>query len=250
MILEMKNRIKRLLQLLLGYHNYLFVFALWIISTLRFQRKEKDFIYFVKMISDNGILLDVGANLGVMSYYLATRKPNSIIYSFEPVPENIATMRKIIRLFRLKNVRVMEMALGDQNTNIEMVLPEENKVRFHGLSHVVHDSILEFNEGRKITVPMRRLDGMDVFSLSKYFVNGIKLDVENFEYFVLKGAHLLLHRHRPIVYAELWDNENRQKCFDLMDGYGYEVNVLMSNKLVPFDKKIHQKQTFFFVPED
>ncbi len=246
----MKNRVKRFLQLLLGYHNYLFVFALWIIATLRFQRKEKDFIYFVKMISDNGILLDVGANLGVMSYYLASRKSNSIIYAFEPVPENISTLRKVIKWSRLKNIRVMEMALGDQNKNIEMVLPEVNKVRLHGLSHVVHDSITEFNEGRKITVPMKRLDNMDVFSLSKYFINGIKLDVENFEYFVLKGAHLLLQRHRPIVYAELWDNDNRKKCFELMEGYGYEINVLISNKLVPFDQEIHNKQTFFFVPED
>lgn len=249
-IVNMKNRIKRILQLLLGYHNYLFVFALWIIATLRFQRKEKDFIYFVKMIPDNGILLDIGANIGVMSYYLASRKPSSIVYSFEPVPENITTLRKIIHFFGLKNIRVMEMALGDENKSIEMVLPEEKKVKLHGLSHVVHDTIEDFNVGRRIEVPMRRLDSMDVFSLSKYFVNGIKLDVENFEYFVLKGAHLLLHRHRPIVYAELWDNENRKKCFELIEGYGYEVNVLIGNKLVPFDSKIHRKQTFFFVPED
>ncbi len=246
----MKNRVKRILQILLGYHNYLFVFALWIIVTLRFQRKEKDFIYFAKLISDNGILLDVGANLGVMSYYLATRKPNSIIYAFEPVPENIATLRKIVKWFRLKNVRVMEMALGNDNTDIEMVLPEQKKVKLHGLSHIVHETIVDFNEGRRITVPMKRLDSMDVFLLSKYFISGIKLDVENFEYFVLKGAHLLLQRHRPIVYAELWDNDNRQKCFNLMDGYGYEINVLVSGKLVPFDKNIHRKQTFFFVPED
>lgn len=246
----MKNKIKRILQWMLGYHNYLFVFALWIIATLRFQRKEKDFIYFSKMISDNGILLDVGANLGVMAYYLATRKPNSIVYAFEPVPDNILTLRKVVKLFGLKNVRVMEMALGDENRDIEMVLPEQKKVRFHGLSHVVHETMVDFNEGERIKVPMKRLDSMDVFLLSKYFISGIKLDVENFEYFVLKGAHLLLQRHRPVVYAELWDNENRQKCFNLMDGYGYEINVLISGKLVPFDAEKHHKQTFFFVPED
>src|SRR5665647_477171 len=102
----MKNRIKHILQQLLGYHNYLFVFALWIVATLKFQRKEKDFIYFVKLISDHGFLLDIGANLGVMTYFLASRKPNSIVYAFEPVPENIATLRKVIKWFHLKNVRV------------------------------------------------------------------------------------------------------------------------------------------------
>ncbi len=238
------------MQSLLGYQNYLFMFALWIIATLRFQRKEKDFIYFVKLVSDHGFLLDIGANLGIKSYYLASRKPNSIIYAFEPVPEHIITLRKVVKWFRLKNIRVMEMALGDHNGEIEMVLPEQNKAKLHGFCHVEHPSIKEFSEGEKIKVPIKRLDSMDVFSLSKYFISGIKLSAGNFEYFVLKGAHLLLQRHRPIVYAELWDSENRKKCFELMMSYGYETNVFIAGKLVPFDKKIHHKQTFFFVPED
>ncbi len=246
----MKNRIKRLLQLLFGYNNYLFTFALYVIATLRLQRKEKDFLFFLKMLPENGIILDIGANLGVMTYYFASRRRNSFVYAFEPVPENITILRKIVRLFRLKNVRIMEIAVGDQNKDISMVLPEQNKVRFHGLSHVVHESITEFNEGKTITVPMKALDNMDVLSLSKYFINGIKLDVENFEYFVLKGAHLILQRHRPLVYAELWDNKNRQDCFKLMQNIGYDINVLVNRKLVPFDPKIHHKQNFFFVPED
>ena len=162
------------MQSLLGYQNYLFMFALWIIATLRFQRKEKDFIYFVKLVSDHGFLLDIGANLGIKSYYLASRKPNSIIYAFEPVPEHIITLRKVVKWFRLKNIRVMEMALGDYNGEIEMVLPEQNKAKLHGFCHVEHPSIKEFSEGEKIKVPIKRLDSMDVFSLSKYFISGIK----------------------------------------------------------------------------
>jgi len=238
------------MQSFLGYQNYLFMFALWIIATLKFQRKQKDFIYFVKLISDHGFLLDIGANLGIKSYYLASRKPNSIVYAFEPVPENIVTLRKVVKWFGLKNIRVMEMALGDENGDIEMVLPEQDKAKLHGFCHVEHASIKEFSEGERITVPIKRLDSMDVFSLSKYFISGIKLSAGNFEYFVLKGAHLLLQRHRPIVYAELWDDDNRKRCFELLNAYGYEINVLVAGKLVPFDKKIHHKQTFFFVPED
>jgi len=246
----MKNRRKRIVQSFLGYQNYLLVFALWVIATMKLQRKQKDFIYFVKLISDHGFLLDIGANLGIRSYYLASRKPNSIVYAFEPVPIHILTLRKIVKWFRLKNIRIMGMALGDQNGEIEMVLPEHGKAKLHGFCHVEHPTIKEFGEGERIMVPIKRLDSMDVFSLSKYFISGIKISAGNFEYFVLKGAHLLLQRHRPIVFAELWDNENRKKCFDLMSGYGYETNVLISGKLVPYDKKIHRKQTFFFVPED
>ncbi len=246
----MKNKIKRILQSLFGYNNYLFIFALYIISTLKFQKRERDFLFFLRMLPERGLILDIGANIGVMTYYFAIKKKESFIYAFEPVAENVKIIRKIVSFFHLKNVRIMEIALGNENKKVEMVIPEHKKVKLHGLSHVMHDSIKEFNEGRKIEVDMKKLDNMDIFSLSKYFINGIKLDVENFEYFVLKGAHLILHRHRPLVYAELWDNENREKCFRLMENIGYDIYIVEKRKLVPFNSKIHKKQNFFFIPED
>ena len=42
-------------------------------------------------------------------------------------------------------------------------------------------------------------------------VTGIKLDVENFEAHVLRGATELLKRDHPIIYCELWDTPNRQE---------------------------------------
>ena len=72
----------------------------------------------------------------------------------------------------------------------------------------------EWNEGEECKVPIDRLDTL----LPNTKIQGIKMDVENFEYFVLKGGLKIIQRDQPIIYTELWDNENRTQCFDIL-GY-------------------------------
>ena len=73
------------------------------------------------------------------------------------------------------------------------------------------------------------------------------MDVENYEFFVLDGARQLLQNHKPIIYIELWENENRYKCFDLVKELGYTIKVLVNNSLVNYDANVHTTQNFFFV---
>jgi hypothetical protein len=53
-------------------------------------------------------------------------------------------------------------------------------------------------------------------------VNGIKLDLENFDWHVLCGASQLLKRDHPVIYCELWDTPNRRKVVELRGIYGYK----------------------------
>lgn len=90
------------------------------------------------------------------------------------------------------------------------------------------------------------LDEMSAFKNLKQPLTAIKIDVENFEYFVLKGGENLLKKYKPLVYAELWDNENRNNCFSLMTSIGYQIKVLEQEALVSFEASKHQHQNFFF----
>ena len=84
--------------------------------------------------------------------------------------------------YKLKNIELYPYALGDKKGSVEMVLPYNGKTIMQGLSHVIHDSIDEWNEGERFDVFIDKLD--DVLPNRK--VQGIKVDVENFEYFVFK----------------------------------------------------------------
>ena len=77
----MKTFVKYILQKLLGLKTYLYVFALFIIVKIRWDKKEKDFFHFLELIEEGGIVLDLGANIGVTSYHLAKKLPKSTICS-------------------------------------------------------------------------------------------------------------------------------------------------------------------------
>ncbi|MFK8044420.1 MAG: FkbM family methyltransferase [Crocinitomicaceae bacterium] len=238
----MKNGIKLILQKLLGYRTYLFVFAKFKIRTLKNDKKEGDFFQFMSSISKEGHILDVGANIGIMTYHLAKKFPEISVYAIEPMPDNLSVLRRIISKYKLSNVKVKEVAVGNENTVLEMVLPVNGKVKMQGLAHIVHDSIDEWNEGEKFKVESVKLDDL----LKDIPIAGIKMDIENFEYFALAGGKQLIEKNSPIIYLELWANENRDKCFDFLESLNYKALVVENEKLVDYDPNFHKKQNFIF----
>jgi FkbM family methyltransferase len=244
----MKALIKKILQRILGFDNYLYIFSLFTIYTLKWNKNEKDFLFFLKLIPDEGIVLDIGANIGIMTAHLCRKLKNVTVYAFEPMPNNLKALQRIIAFFHLNNVKVMDFALGNEEGEAEMVMPVVDSVKMQGLSHVVHDSIEEFNEGARFRVPVRKLDNLKEFVETDKRITAIKMDVENFEFFVLDGAKDLIKKHKPLIYTELWENENRDNCLKLIRELEYDVQVIQDGKLVDFDSQKHNTQNFFFIP--
>lgn len=226
---------------MLGYQRYLLLFANFKIGTLRTDSKEKDFFHFMAEIQKEGDILDIGANIGIMTAHLSKKFTRRKIHAFEPEPTNVEVLQRIIEKKSLKNVVVYPIALGAEDTMIEMVLPHNGKVKMQGLSHVVHPTIQEWNEGDTFRVECKKLDHLDLPKIS-----GIKMDVENFEFYVLQGAAKLIERDHPVIYLELWENENRDKCFTFLKELSYQPFVVVENTLVPYDSLEHHKQNFIF----
>ncbi len=239
----MKDRIKFFLQNLFGFKTYLFLFSKFKIASLKWDKKENHFLHFLQLMPDNGIILDVGANIGIMTAWLAKEKPNAQVVSFEPIKENFEVLTDIVKDGKFKNVSLRNIALGKENGNLTMIMPVIKNAKQQGLSHVFKQNIDYEYDGIKYDVPVQKLD--DIFKDSNLKICGIKMDVENFEYEVLLGSIEILKKHKPILYIELWDNDNRKNCFELMLELGYRIEVLIQNKLVPFTNQ--NTQNFFFV---
>ena len=240
----MKSLIQYILQKTLGFQNYLFIFSLFKIKTLQYDQKERDFLLFCESIEEKGVILDIGANIGIMTAILGMRFEDSAVISIEPIPHNILALKRVISFLNLKNVTIMEIALGSSDEEVEMVLPVHSGVKKQGLSHVVGDN--DAPEGEKFTVPSTRLDSLTSSFPDK--VVAIKLDVENHEYEVLEGGRELIQESRPMIYTELWDNENRSKCIELLAGLNYLPYIYVSGKPVKYDADIHNTQNFLFLP--
>lgn len=190
----------------------------------------------------DGHILDIGANVGIMTYHLAKAFPTATIHSFEPIPDNFSVLKRIVSNYGLENVKTYSLALGSTKETLRMVLPENGKTKMQGLSHVKHASIPDWNEGIEFDVECTTLDAL----FADEMIQGIKIDIENFEYFAFLGGKSLLTKNKPLIYAELWDNENRRNCFDLLTEMGYKIFVVCRNELVEFDEHKHQTQNFIF----
>ncbi|MCU0421895.1 MAG: FkbM family methyltransferase [Bacteroidia bacterium] len=244
-----KATIKRVGHAIFGFERFLYYFSLFKINTLKYDRKEKDIFTFIKLVNakaKDGIILDIGANIGIMTGLLAKHTPFKLKL-FEPMPVNTKVLAQVISTLKIgQRTEVYQVALGNYTGTCTMILPVVDKVKMHGLSHVFDSSIADFNEGETTAdIPITTLDEI----CSNEPIIGIKLDVENYEHAVLLGAKLLLTKQKPIVYTELWDNQNRYKCFEFMQSISYETFYLKNHKLVKADTKIPADiQNFFFLP--
>jgi FkbM family methyltransferase len=227
----MKKRIQNLLQKMLGFENYLYYFSRFMIFTARTFAYEIEFSRFIKLVppGDN-IILDIGANIGITSVVLAKKFPDSTVHAFEPIPPNISTIKRIIKHYKLKNVQLHETALGEKEGSLKMVVPVMDNVRMQGLSHAyVEGNDEDWNKGDIYYMEMMKLDDVIALKGDKKIV-AIKMDVENFEYHVLKGSTELLKKHKPVIYCELWNNEMRQLAISLLKEIGYTIQNTKGKK--------------------
>jgi len=241
----MKNGIKFLLQRLLGYPNYLYLFALFMIKKLPFDKRERDFMHLLRFIKEDDTVLDIGANIGVMTYHLAKKAASGHVFAIEPLPSNVRVIRQIVTKYHLTNVSVLPFAVGEENGISKMILPRKGGVLYHGLAHIQGKQ--QTAEGHQVEVTIKRID--DIPELMTHKIGAIKLDVEESEYSVLQGAKGIISANKPVIYCELWNTKNRYQTFDLMLSMGYNAWIRSQGILVPADV-LTTKQNFFFLPEN
>lgn len=241
----MKNILRFILQKCLGFKNYLFLFSIISIKRIEAHSSEEEFMYFVTLVPNEGIILDIGANIGTTTVPLAKAKNNAIVYSFEPMPENIETLKRVVKYFKLSNVKIFDIALGEKDGILTMVMPVINNVKMQGLSHIqLNGTERRRSAGDEIDVTVKTLDTIQDLNTAQK-ISAIKIDVENFEYFVLKGGRNLISVHQPIIYCELWKNEMREMTIKYLSDLGYSVKVLHNKQLTDYrDDTIN----FFFIP--
>jgi FkbM family methyltransferase len=239
-----KSKAKLLLQNILGFNNYLFLFSLITIRRLYMNKHEEEFVHFLSLLPTDKVLLDIGANIGIMTVPLAKKAIDGKVYAFEPMPQNLIALKRVIKYHKLHNVTILETAMGSEPGELKMVMPIINNVKMQGLCHVVDENNPE--EGEYFTVPVQRLD--DIPELQNAgAIAGIKIDVENFEFEVLTGAKKLLLKHKPLIYCELWDNEKRAATLNyLKNEIGYHIKIYDGEKLVHYTNQ--NVLNYFMVP--
>lgn len=151
-----------------------------------------------------GCVLDIGANIGNHSLFLAMHS-NRDILAFEPCTANAALLEKNAALNNAA-IQLHRYALGEKAETGRVELPSTSNM---GMAKVVADA-----EG---DLPIQPLDSIALPCAPAI----IKLDVEGMEYVVLRGAKQLLLAHAPVLYIEIAHTRSYDRIASFLAGYGY-----------------------------
>lgn len=232
----MKAGLQFILQRLLGFERYLFWFCRFKINTLRWDKAERHIFPFLASVPQEGLLIDVGANLGILSVHMCRLHPHQQVLAFEPMQKNRRVLERIKETYKIQNLAVFAMALGDAKGSLNMAMPTLQGVKKQGLSHVISADMPAGLNDEVERVPVETMDDFLADHFSDVPVAAIKLDVENFESTVIKGAMATIRRWKPWIVAELWDAENRRRVFDFLLPLGYTVFMFDGRTLVPWNE--------------
>lgn len=171
-----------------------------------------------KFVKSGMTALDIGANTGF--YTLAFSRlvgKDGQVWAFEPLAENVCHLLQHVKLNRLRNVTVVQAAVGAQSSIVEFHIAQNNSM---GSIANGSEQILG---GYK--VPVVSLDAL-VQEQKIAVPDLIKMDIEGTESLALEGAKMLLREHKTIWFIALHGEEQKERCLEILRGYNYRIYAL------------------------
>ena len=218
---------------------------------MRYIDPEMELLPF--LINQEKLSLDIGANLGLFTYFLARYSKH--VHAFEPNPLAF----DILKCVADSNVTLYRRAVTDRATEVEFFVPRNRK----GWSNN-GGSLDQPSEGQ---YGMVRTPGCRIDDLGLSTIGFIKIDVEGHELNVLRGAVETLRRDRPTLFVESeWAHvgDDLRDVFDIAcnadyDGFFLDGNVLTNinhfsveeHQIVPRSNPASGKRyvkNFIFIP--
>ena len=228
----MGKLLHRLLYRVLSLEGYLRIVSrlFFIARALGIGRRGRalEYNYHLPQLLRRGdIAIDIGANLG---YY--TRPMADIVgaegqvYAVEPVPVIFSVLERTVR--GRGNVSLMNYALGEEDTTIEMANDSVAEAGYFGTGrNFVSEGKLSM-QAIRFSAQMRR--GSELFGALER-VDFIKCDIEGYERVVIPQLRPIIERHHPTVLIET-DGETRQEIIEMFTQMGYRAYMLEGGKEV------------------
>ncbi len=172
--------------------------------------------FLTENLKSGQVCYDVGANTGYFSLLASVLVgTDGHVYSFEPLPPNVARLREIMNLNRVENQTLVPRAVSKAAGRVRFWTGDGNPRRA---------SLIPWKGDRHVDVDTVTLDD---FIQEERRPDVIKVDVEGAESLVLEGASELLSNDRPIVWIiEIHDLQNEQTVPGLLEDNGYTTQLL------------------------
>ena len=216
--------------------------------------QHKNTMFFTNLLQQQANhIVDIGLNIGLMSYFY-TKIANKVT-AFEPTPKTIEMAAKNMVINNCHyNLTMYEAALSEEIGTATFIDFHNNDGINRITSDTAHDKRNTSTCFSITTLPL------DYFQLEN--VDGIKIDTEGSEFFVIKGAKQTIEKFRPIVQVELIDENIKflkdkqglrytsQDVYDWFSLRQYDAFTVKGKRLSERRLKERHMCDIFFVPKE
>ncbi|OUL19784.1 hypothetical protein BV378_31700 [Nostoc sp. RF31YmG] len=211
------------------------IFSNEVISKGVFEELETNI--FSSLLQEGMTVFDIGANVGYYTLIAASKiGRHGRVYAFEPDRDNFNILQKNIILNKHSNVELLEYAVSDDNCDLALSLSSDNKG-----DHRTYKNNSFNKERTYYTVKAIQLDSY--FEGQNVYPNLIKMDIQGFEYFALKGMkNLIIKNSNILLLTEFWPYglkasglESPVLFYNQLEELGFEIF-----KIDEFSRKIEK----------
>ena len=181
----------------------------------------------VNLTKGASVCIDVGCHVGYIS--LAMLKGmglNGKLVCIDPIKEDIDLINKTLKKNKASNFITLAIGLGDENKKMTAgVYLDSGMARFSDSKF--SNDVIPHTQG---TFEIKTMDTVcKELNITK--VDFIKIDVEGYEYKVLKGAKELLTSSKPKLLIELHGKPTGEQVLSYLESLNYSITDLQNNKI-------------------
>lgn len=207
---------------------------------------QPDLIIAEKLVDENSIFVDIGANIGLYTKYLSPFTKQ--VKAFEPVPFTFEMLSKNVRKFALKNVVLNQIAISSTDGEATIEVPIQGGARNYYRATLEQGNSDSSSE-MKIKVPTKTIDSLFLNRIDE--ISFIKVDVEGHELSVLKGADDFLKTSDCAWLIEIDGNPDDEKSlafkvFRKMEGAGFNA-YFFDGKVLSKRREGDKSVNYFFL---
>ena len=190
--------------------------------------------------------LNIGCHIGTVALPLS--KYIEKVTAIEAYPITFKHLEEHIKINNIKNIQVLNLAIGDENKKIYFLDDENIRVKNNtgGMHVITEDDIINKRlssdiHSKKYSNEMKKLDDLNISDFDILLA-----DVEGKEYELLKGGKNKITKYKPIIIVEIWNNKKRN--LESMQTTNDEIINYVINLGYKLIKQI--KDNYIFLPKD
>jgi FkbM family methyltransferase len=179
---------------------------------------------FDKYIKKDSVVIECGCHIGTHTLKMTSLCQK--LYGFEPMPETYDVLMKNLNVNGIKNSIIYKKGVAETSGHTKFLWIPPNNIGGSGLANnpMGIPNWIQFTD-KNIEVELTTIDDLNLDRL-----DFMKIDVEGYESFAIKGAFNTIQKYKPVIVMEVWKNHfgevdlnyTKELFKNLLD-IGYEI---------------------------